>query len=613
MDPELIALLERLHSDDSPLTDAELTDLQTRIGQIVGDIDAANPSDDDIAVLTEARDATVAIREVQTERATAAAERAAAAADLLADIVPAPAAETEPGAGDGAEGGEGAGDGGDNGEGGGDGAPAEGDGAGTEAGGAEAQGSEVPAPVGDLVPEPVAAGGAPARTSPRLPSISRLAQRRPRSHAPAPTATSHSNGAQRSVLTAAGDLPGIAPGDEVDPHQWAHAAMSRYEALRKVKTSEGDGTMVPFGTIRREFPADRFLDDDHQANEEKIEAVTSLPALTASGGVCAPVAVDYSVVGISQSARPVRDALVNFGATRGGLRYILPHTLASVTADGPASIWTEGNDVALNNPATKPHAVFNCQPVQEAYVDAVTSITQFGNFQSRFFPEQIAQYLEEVDAVHARLAEATLLAAMTAGSTAVAGGLDLLGATSEVLAIVDRAAAALRYRHRMAPETPLRLLYPEWLEDMLRTDLARRLPGDSGGQSERLAIADAEIDRWFAVRGINVTNTQDSPTGASSFQGFAAQGPGLLNPWPSHVLMWLFPEGSWMFLDGGELNLGMVRDSTLNRTNDYQMFEESFEKAIFRGHESLVINLEVCPSGQTAATVSDTSFCTSGS
>ncbi len=169
------------------------------------------------------------------------------------------------------------------------------------------------------------------------------------------------------------------------------------------------------------------------------------------------------------------------------------------------------------------------------------------------------------------------------------------------------------YHHRMDPEASLRLVYPEWLEDMIRTDLARRLPGDSGGQSERLAVADAEIDRWFSVRNINVTNVQDSPTGASTFQGFLAQGAGLLNPWPSHVLMWLYPEGTWLFLDGGELNLGMVRDSTLNKTNDYQMFAETFEKAIFKGHESYAINLEVCPNGRTAATVDDSSICVSGS
>ena len=69
----------------------------------------------------------------------------------------------------------------------------------------------------------------------------------------------------------------------------------------------------------------------------------------------------------------------------------------------------------------------------------------------------------------------------------------------------------MRYRHRMDPEAPLRFVYPDWLDDMMRADLARSLPGDSGGQSERLAVADAEIDSWFAVRKINTTRALDAP------------------------------------------------------------------------------------------------------
>ena len=69
-----------------------------------------------------------------------------------------------------------------------------------------------------------------------------------------------------------------------------------------------------------------------------------------------------------------------------------------------------------------------------------------------------------------------------------------------------------------------------------------------------------------------------------------------------------------MFLDGGELNLGMVRDSTLNRTNDFQMFSETFEKAVLRGHESVAITMALCPSGATAGTVSTSDIlCVSGS
>ena len=98
-----------------------------------------------------------------------------------------------------------------------------------------------------------------------------------------------------------------------------------------------------------------------------------------------------------------------------------------------------------------------------------------------------------------------------------------------------------------------------------------------------------------------------------ALQGFGVQGAGMLLPWPTIVQLYLFHEGAWMFLDGGELNLGMVRDSTLNRTNDLQMFSESFEKVILRGHESLVITCDVCPSGATSATKDMSVLCLHGS
>ncbi len=48
--------------------------------------------------------------------------------------------------------------------------------------------------------------------------------------------------------------------------------------------------------------------------------------------------------------------------------------------------------------------------------------------------------------------------------------------------------------------------------------------------------------------------------------------------WETKGLVWyLFPEGAIQFLDAGRLDLGVVRDSTLDATNDYETFVETFE------------------------------------
>jgi hypothetical protein len=595
MDPKLIDMLNRLNE----LSLAELAELEQALKDHGKTVDRTNTTAADIELLAEVKENLDVVRAQRTTMQDAEDARQAEADALLAEIDPEGAAAAQ------AE------------------ADAEADRVAAEA---QAIIDGAPAPDETVVdgpaavveqPEPVAAAGAPipevrpavpvdgpaARGVPRLPRVSRLAERRPERVKPVLTATA---GAERNrpVLLAAADIPGLPAGSPVSIEQFAEGASRRFEASRKVGNNGANGEKVYFGTVKTEYPPERFLDAmDHAGNERKINGVAGQEALVASGGICAPVAVDYSLTTIATSGRPVQEAMASFGASRGGLRYVLPHTLAQVTTDGPASLWTEANDVNPVAPALKPHATFQCQTVMEAYVDAVTSITQFGNFQARYFPESIAQYLETVDAVHARLAEGNLLAQLSAGSTQVSADNYELGAARDLLAIVDRAAAAMRYRHRMAPETPLRFVYPEWLEDMVRADLARQLPGDSGSQAERLAVTDAQIDNFFAVRNINVTTVQDSPLGAAVTQGWGIQGPGQLLPWPAVTSTWLYPEGSWVFLDGGELNLGMVRDSILNRTNDFQMFSETFEKAIFRGHESQQINMRLAPTGASAGTV----------
>ena len=89
--------------------------------------------------------------------------------------------------------------------------------------------------------------------------------------------------------------------------------------------------------------------------------------------------------------------------------------------------------------------------------------------------------------------------------------------------------------------------------------------------------------------------TSTARTGAG--QIFGAQTAGALLEFPDTVVWYLFPEGTWLFLDGGELDLGLVRDSVLNSTNDFQIFMETFEGACMVGIESLKITSTVCPSG----------------
>ena len=56
-----------------------------------------------------------------------------------------------------------------------------------------------------------------------------------------------------------------------------------------------------------------------------------------------------------------------------------------------------------------------------------------------------------------------------------------------------------------------------------------------------------------------------------------------------------------MFLDGGTLDLGVIRDSTLVGTNDYTMFVETFENVALVGVESLQVTSTINVNGVAAA------------
>jgi hypothetical protein len=133
---------------------------------------------------------------------------------------------------------------------------------------------------------------------------------------------------------------------------------------------------------------------------------------------------------------------------------------------------------------------------------------------------------------------------------------------------------------------------------VLRADIAFRQPGDG---LDILTVADAQIDAFFKSRNINVTWAYDGETGqdySSITQAGAGAGSSLgLADFPSNVVWYLFVDGTFAFLDGGTLDLGLVRDSTLNAANDYSMFLETFENVVKFGEEALRVTSPLVPSG----------------
>jgi hypothetical protein len=570
---EIVTVLET-----GELSDAELAELRdelvamfdaVRAGEVEG-VDAA-----DVEALAEIVEASELVTAVAAVRIAAAAEAAEKIAELEARLLPAePVAETDE----------------------------------VEVAEVEADADVTDADLAEVVAEAEAVVEEAAETVTASadepvarPSIAKLAsaqpaRTRPRKVAPVQSYTIHGQAGPLADLTAV---------SKEMADRWNGGVSGAY------------GNKVRVARVVADYPNDRTLSEmDGTATEDKIEAVVAAgqnpanwsDAIVASGGWCAPTDVDYGLAQIAQAARPVRDSLPSFAATRGGLRVATSPTLGDVTIsydasddDAAVSVWDNATDIAPDGD-TKGVQVIPCPDFDEYLTSAIVKRLRAGNFGARAYPEKVAQFTELALAAHARVGETIILNGIKTASTAVTVP-QTFGAARDIAEAIKRAAAAYRSRHR-APNVVLRALVPRWVTTLGDVDLMRGLQSDAAFVRDGEAIfRDA-----LAVAGVNVTLYDDSPTTGVS-QIFGAQGAGALNAFPSTVQWGLYDEGHFLFLDGGTLDLGIVRDATLNSTNDFETFVETFEGLAPRGVESLWITSTVCPDGSSAAGIEDAVAC----
>ena len=420
------------------------------------------------------------------------------------------------------------------------------------------------------------------------------------------------------AITAGADIPGYTAGSTIDSISEVAVAMEkRIHSLRRVNGGDGEQHIVAsFSTL---YPEERTLSTDPESNKAKIDAVVGQQALVASGGHAAPFEVKYDIFGLgSTTDRPVRDLLPKFQADRGGVRFVTPPTLISLTNANAnaASVYDYANAVGLWNETTATPSVASftnnigdstttvkgsltvaAAAEQTAQTDAVTLQLQFGNLMTRAYPELISRHNELALVQHAREAELNLINKISGFSKAVNAHVatteaaNLIGVARDFLIQVRKAAVAYRSRHRLSPETRLKAIIPAWIYDAMAADLALNMPGDGN-----LGVGAAEIKGYLSGSNVDLVASLD-------MNSFGAQ-PGdsaKLLEFPDSFSWYLFAEGSFLFLDGGTLDLGIIRDSSLVGTNDYKMFIETFEGIAFVGVESLKITTNISVNGVAAA------------
>lgn len=406
----------------------------------------------------------------------------------------------------------------------------------------------------------------------------------------------------------------VTPGAQLDWEGLADAFSEQAQAL----SAAGVQGKFPVARVETAYPEDRVLsgDDSYRVNRAKLDAVKAPEALTAAGGLCAPLENRYDINVLGITDRPVRDALTRFTVARGGIQYRPPMDALTMT-DG-LGIWTADMDaqVGVGDPADDPKktcAVVECPALEDAIVEAIYLCLQFPNFTARFDREFIDAATRAALVAHARFAENNLLSKLLTGSKlltheTLVGTAGHMSGTRDILVAIDKSVAYYRNRHRLDTMVPLRMILPRWVLDFIRADLCRGL--GSAYSDDQLGIADAAIMAFFRNRGVNVTfhldglaaQTVGGVSVPQQFYANAAAGSAVPN-FIDKIDALLFAEGDWLFLDGGTLDLGIVRDSQLNAINRYQTFVEDWEGVAFDGIESLRLVLTVQPTGMVGGTV----------
>lgn len=337
---------------------------------------------------------------------------------------------------------------------------------------------------------------------------------------------------------------------------------------------------------------------DRAGDESRLEGAS----LVASGGWCAPSQVLYDLVGEDESRDGLLD-LPEIGVPRGGVSFTTGPDFATIFKDMQAGKigfhFTEEQDVAGEykpgtNPGDpnvvgpKPCYKVECPPFEEYRLDVDGLCITAGLLQSRGFPEVLARTVRGVLVAHDHYINGKQIAQMAAGSTAVMLPATQAGTAAPVLSAIELQVEHYRYTRRLARGTTLEAVFPFWIRGAIRGDLSRRL-----GVENFLEVTDAQIDAWFALRGIR-------PQFVYNWQAIDTTAVASFTAWPTEVSFLLYSAGTWIRGASEIITLETIYDSVLLGDNDFTaLFTEEGWFVAKRGQDSRLVKTSISADGAT--------------
>ena len=451
----------------------------------------------------------------------------------------------------------------------------------------------------DAAETPVEAAATPAKggatTQPRPmgkfknPSLADAQRNAPPADAPRP----------ESVLIASSDIPGFQSGTKLEGMDGLVAAMTA-RAKHLPITDKGDAApRIPIASLMREHKYTLGLDSSLAEFNAVMTAAANPDILIAAGGWCSPSEISYDFFNIVCEDGALD--LPTVGINRGGIRWPTSPSFADVVLGGALWTWTETQDIAAvtgtGQSGTKTCGRVPCPGFNEARLHCDGICLTVGNLTEDAYPELIANHTRLVMASHfhkinrARINEVRALSASFTVTNGSAGA----GAVAPVLGAMELQAIDYRDRYSMCQDAVLEVIAPRWLRGVLRSDLRKRM----GAGTDMLSASDAYLMSLFDAINVRIQWVNDYQVRTAGFPGV----PGTLpTAWPTTVEFMMFAPGTVVLGQGMRLDLGIIRDSVLNATNDYtaEWMEECW--LIFNpGHEVRRLTVNICPDGTTGA------------
>lgn len=382
-----------------------------------------------------------------------------------------------------------------------------------------------------------------------------------------------------TTITAAANVPEFNAGQKLDGMQdvaqaflQRSAGFGQNDADMEARVFQMSPNASRHGVARikraeREFTVDRNMSIQDQfdvimaASKEKNLAGGSL---LAAGGWCSPSETMYDFCEMETT-----DGLFDIAevtARRGGISFTKGPDLSTLLAD--ANFGFTQTETQAEAGTEKPCYAVACPPFTEVRLDAIGFCITAGLLTNAAYPELVRRTLNLAGIGHAYRKSATTIARIStligaAVTYAAVGAAGSQSGAADSLAALELQALRIRQTHALSPGTTIDGVAPIWFRAALRSDLSRRL-----GLPDPMAVTDADIDRYLAIRGIRlqfVYGYQALVTGATTTPGGTAGWTSL----PGQVEIMLWPAGAYVRLVNDVISLDAVYDHDMLIQNTY--------------------------------------------